>query len=218
MAKISFDNNTALPFLATTLGRRDEVPNQQLAERIIKDGKIDLLADVAKLLQHPKKEIQFDAIKTMYEVATQQPDWVAPYVDTFIQLLESKHNRMVWGAMTALSAIATNCTGKLFEHILLIVDKADSGSVITRDHAVNILIELARHTEYNEIAAPLLLEQILKSPENQFPTYAEKSIPLFDGEHKQSLLHVLTLRKQEMVTPSKIKRVTALIQKLERNK
>jgi hypothetical protein len=92
-----------------------------------------------------------------------------------LALLDSKNNRLQWGAMTALDTIALeNPQGSSF-HAEKIIDIADKGSVITKDHPASILIKLCSVKQYADGTFPLLVEQLLKSPTNQLPMYAERA-------------------------------------------
>jgi hypothetical protein len=55
-----------------------------------------------------------------------------------------------------------------------ILTAADAGSIITKDHAVGILAKLATMKAYRDDCISLLLEELMKSPNNQFPMYVEK--------------------------------------------
>src|SRR5687767_10800532 len=92
--------------LASSLKRRDEVPNQLLAEKIAKDNNQEAITELISLLQHKNKDIQHDAIKVLYEVGERQARLISYHIPVFLDLLKSKNNRMQWGAMAALSAIA----------------------------------------------------------------------------------------------------------------
>src|SRR5689334_1070364 len=94
-----------LPKLAYSLGQRDEKPNVELAKQIV--GKKDKKA-VAELVEHlsdKKKDIAHDCIKVIYEIGALEPKLIAPYAKEFMAQLDSKNNRMQWGAMTALGSI-----------------------------------------------------------------------------------------------------------------
>src|SRR6478672_1547027 len=92
--------------LASAIGRRDEVPNQELAAKIARDedqsSVVELLAGLSQ-----KAAIASDCIKVLYEVGYVNPKLIAPHANVFIKLLQHKNNRLQWGAMTALDLIAS---------------------------------------------------------------------------------------------------------------
>jgi len=91
--------------LATSLSRRDELPNKELAQEIVGNKDAAAVKELVQNLRNKNKGIQGDCIKTLYEVAETEPTLVAIYVNDILALLHSNNNRMQWGAMTAPSMI-----------------------------------------------------------------------------------------------------------------
>lgn len=201
--------------LATSLNRRDELPNIELARKIVKakDGKA-----VKELVEHLRDKsvgIQNDCIKTLYEAGELAPEMISEYADEFISLLQSRNNRMQWGAMMAIFTITPVAHKKVFESLPEIIAAADKGSVITKDNAVKILVALSVHKKYSPDTIPLLLEQLLKSPVNQFPMYAELTLPVINPAIKQRFIHILNKRLSAMEEGPKKKRVIKVIRKAD---
>ena len=144
--------------LATSLNRRDEKPNQELAKKIA--GKKDKVAvkELISLLDHKSKDIQFDCIKVLYEIGALQPALIKDYCKNFVALLESKHNRNIWGAMHALDCIVSEDPKQVYSNLSKIMDAAEKGSVITKDHTVSILVKLCAVKQYADNAFVLLIE------------------------------------------------------------
>src|SRR5262249_38187922 len=126
-------------------------------------------------LHNKSKAIQSDCIKVLYEVGERDAALIAGYCDEFAGLLCSPNQRIVWGAITALDAIAAANPKSVFPFLKEIMRAAEGESVIARDHAVGILIKLAAVPSYAARSIPLLLEQLETSPPNQFPMYVEQS-------------------------------------------
>ena len=198
---------TVLDKLATALNRRDEVPNQELAERIAKAGDKNATRELVDNLAHNDKNIQSDCIKVLYEIGERRPQLVAPYYKEFGRLLESKNNRLVWGAMTALDSIAVNEPKGVYGMLSRVLTVADAGSVITKDHAVGILVKLGSLKQYADNCVPLLMEQLIKSPNNQFPMYAEKSLAVINAKNKKRFEEILMKRVKGLEKESQKKRV-----------
>src|SRR5262245_25358835 len=97
---------SVLEELASALGRRDEVPNQELAAAIVRAKNKAAVAELVENLGNKNKAIQSDCIKVLYEVGEREPKLIAAHAAAFGELLASKQQRLVWGAMTALDAIA----------------------------------------------------------------------------------------------------------------
>jgi len=205
---------TILDKLSTSLNRRDEHPNQELAKEVAENSNAGAVKELIANLDNKNKGIQSDCIKTLYEIGEQQPALVAPYVNNIIVLLDSSNNRLQWGAMTTLNAIANEVLATLHKALSKLSLIAEKGSVITKDHFVHILVKLAAVNKYKKDALALLNEQMLNSPVNQLPTYAEHTLQFIDEEHKALFLHTFTLRLADVEQETKHKRLQKVIKKL----
>ena len=204
-----------IPKLATSLNRRDEVPNQELAAEIVKLGNLAAIAELIENLANKNKSIRHDCIKTLYEIGYSKPKLISEHINAFLLLLNGNDNRMQWGAMTALGCIAGDRPGEIFAALPTIIDAADRGSVITRDHCVNILITLSANTKYADKTFPLLVEQLLGCPTNQLPMYAENAMPVVGAPNKDRFVQVLASRLDDMERKSGRKRVEKVIKKMQ---
>src|SRR5829696_5100430 len=135
--------------LASALGRGDEAPNEALAQEIAERSDAEAVRELLAHLSDKNKEIRSDCIKVLYEVGTRKPKLIADGVGDFIQLLGSRNNRLVWGGMTALGAIAHLRAAEIFRQIDVIMKTTDEGSVITQDWGVWVLATVsAQNTTY----------------------------------------------------------------------
>jgi hypothetical protein len=200
--------------LAHSKGRRDEVPNIELAELICKRSDQAAIQELVSLLQHKTLAIGYDAIKVLYEIGSREPGLIKGYSSDFLKLLSHKDNRMNWGAMTALSTISKSHPEELSDHLTTIVDAMDRGSVITRDHGIYILAHVAGMTSQHANCMELLFEQIEKSPVNQMPLYAEKTADVISPLYIQRLVKQIQSRTDVMGIPSKQKRLNKLLKSL----
>ncbi len=200
--------------LATSLSRRDEVPNQELAAAIAAKNDKKAVAELVENLANKNKAIRYDCIKVLYEVGYVKPKLLAEHYLAFLAELESKDNRMQWGAMTALGTIVPEKPDEIFGALGKVIDIADRGSVITRDHCVNILIKLTSLAKFADETFPLLNEQLLSAPTNQLPMYAENAAPVISEKYKDKFVKTLTARLGDIEKESKRKRVEKVIKKL----
>jgi len=201
--------------LATALGRRDEVPNQELARRIVRERDAAAVQELVENLWHQNKAIPSDCIKVLYEIGAANPDLIAKYYKEFGKLLESKNNRLVWGAMMALDTIVLKQPKGVHRLLSKILKTADSsGSVIARDHAVGILAKLATLKPYRRDSIALLIEQLMSCPNNQFAMYVEMSAPVIDAENKERFRQLIEKRSAELERESAKKRVAKVLKKL----
>jgi hypothetical protein len=204
--------------LASSLQRRDEVPNQELAAQIVKKKDKQAVKELIDLIKHENKSIQFDCIKVLYEIGELNPSLVASYAFVFIDLLKDKHNRNVWGAMHALDTVTLENPKYVYTNLSKIMLTAETGSVITRDHAVSILLKLYLSKSYADNVFTLLIEILKHCPENQLPMYAEMALPVIIGDHKEQLSNVLSQRVNKIDKATRKARVEKVIKKLQSGK
>ncbi|MGN6568063.1 MAG: hypothetical protein ACTHJ0_08930 [Flavipsychrobacter sp.] len=204
--------------LASALGERNTIPNKELAKQIVDKNDGKAITELVANLSNKSKTIQSDCIKTLYEIGERKPSLIAGHAKDFIALLDSKNNRMQWGAMTALSSIAGEVPETIYPALAKIVAIADSGSVITKDHCVKILTILSGMKQYANVAFPLLKEQIMNSPVNQLPTYAENALPVVPKDEHIQFATMLSQRLTDDMVYTKRKRLEKTISKLQRNK
>jgi HEAT repeat protein len=202
--------------LACSLGRRDEVPNQELAKALAKKPDAKAVKELAENLHSRNKGIRQNCIKVLYELGEADPGQIAPFYKEFVALLDDKNNRMQWGAMTALSNLAHQKPKELLTSIGKIIGVANKGGVITRDHCVKILMAIGSDKKYTDKIFPLLREQLLLCPTNQLPSYAEQALPLINEKNKALFIKTLSSRLDEIEKESKRKRVEKVISKLNK--
>jgi hypothetical protein len=203
--------------LASALGRRDEVPNQELAKEIAVKNDSKAVKELAGLLSSKSKNIQNDSIKVLYEIGYIKPGLISPYIKEFLALLDDKNNRLQWGGMTALGCIVQQDAKEIYSALPLIMNAADNGSVITRDQAVNILLKLGAVKQYAAASFSLLTEQLLKCPTNQLPMYAENAVSVINDKNKEKFIKTLICRLGDIERESGRRRVEKVIRKLSAN-
>lgn len=200
--------------LASSLGKRDEKPNQELAASLVKSKDKKAIKELVEHLSDKDKNIQSDCIKVLYEIGEQKPELIADYDKVFLDLLDSKNNRLVWGAMTALDGIAAINPGSIYKKLPKILDVAEAGSVITKDHGVGILIKLSVNKKYTPKTIPLLIDILKTCATNQLPMYAENAMPIIADNYKKDFIKVLTGRLDDIEKETKRKRVEKVIKKI----
>jgi hypothetical protein len=205
---------TVLNKLATAQNRRDEAVNQALAQEIVRGNDGRAVRELVDGLFNKNKNIQSDCIKVLYEVGEKAPNLIAGYRSLFCDLLDSKNNRLVWGAMTALDQIALADPKGVYAVVGKICATAATGSVITRDHAVGILTKLGALKQYANACLPLLIEMLRTSPNNQFPMYAEMSLAVASDRNKPALHKVISERLGHLEKESQKKRVLKVLKRL----
>jgi hypothetical protein len=184
--------------LAHSLGRRDEVPNQELARELAAKKDEKGIREVAENVWNKDKNIQADCIKVLYEIGVIEPKLIADYAEDFVKLLKSRNNRLVWGGMTALAEAKAN-PDAVFKNLDVIQKAKEMGSVITVDNAISTLASTAaRNKKYNEVIFPYLLKHLSTCRPKEVPQHSEKSIPAVNTSNKADFIKVLEKRMEDL--------------------
>ncbi|KRA95653.1 hypothetical protein ASD83_18580 [Devosia sp. Root685] len=199
--------------LAGALDRRDEEPNVALAEELTASGDKQQIAELVELVRSGTARQRNDAMKVLYEIGARSPDLIGLYCPAFIDALGSGTNRQVWGAMTALDAVAEIRADEIAAELPKVIEAADRGSVIAKDRCTSLLVKLAR-SGYAEKAVPILVERLKDAAPNQFPTYAEETASVLTPEQKPGFLAIVRGRLDGMMQKSKRDRMEKLLAKL----
>lgn len=185
--------------LAHSLGRRDEVPNQELARDLAAKKDRKGIREVAENLWNKDKNIQADCIKVLYEVGSIEPKLIADYTEDFVKVLKSRNNRLVWGGMTALAEVAKVNPDAVFKHFDAIKKAKETGSVITVDNAISTLAwTAAGNRKYNTAIFPYLLKHLSSCRPKEVPQHAEKTVPAVNMENKTDFIKVLEKRMEDL--------------------
>ncbi len=201
--------------LACSLGRRDEVPNQELARQIAEANDHDGVAELAANLWNRDRNIQANCIKTLYEVGYLKPGLIVPYALDYLKLLKSRNNRLVWGGMIALSTIGALAADELFPRWEEVRKAMDSGLVITRDAGVLALAGIASTgAERGQIIFPYLLDHLRTCRPKDVPQHCEKILLAVNPENRTEFIRVLEKRLEDL-QGTQVKRVRKVIQQAQ---
>lgn len=185
--------------LAHSLGRRDEVPNQELARDLAAKKDKKGILEITKNLWNKDKNIQADCIKVLYEVGVIEPKLIADYTDDFVKCLRSKNNRLAWGGLTALAEVAKANPDAVFKHLDAIKKAKESGSVITVDNAISTLAYTAAgNKKYNEVIFPYLIKHLSGCRPKEVPQHSEKTLPAVNPSNKTDFIKVLEKRMEDL--------------------
>ncbi|MBN2383750.1 hypothetical protein JXQ70_12820 [bacterium] len=170
------------------------------------------IREVVAYLRHKDKAIQSDCIKVLYEIGYLKHALIAEYVADFIGLLTHTNNRLVWGAMIALSTIATIRAREIFDARERVMQSLESGSVITVDAGIKTLAGVAAaEVSFNTVLFPYLLNQLRLCRPKSVAQYAESIFVAVTEQNVHQYREVLAARKEDL-QPAQLKR----IEKLER--
>lgn len=203
-----------IPLLACSLNRRDEEPNELLAIQLVEQNNTAAVKELIDNLSNKDKNIPSDCIKVLDEIGKRKPELIAKYDAVFIDLFHHKNNRLIWGAMCTLDCIASLNPHQIYAHLPKILETADKGSVITKDHAMSILTKLAAIPQHTDEALALLLDYFRTCATNQLPMYAENAVAVITPSYKAECIRILQSRIPEIEKESKVKRVEMVMKKL----
>ncbi len=202
--------------LASSLGRRDEVPNQELARDLASKKDKAGIREIAENLWNKDKNIQSDCIKVLYEIGYLEPKLIADYTEDFAKCLKSKNNRLVWGGMTALAEVAKANPDAVFKHMGEIKKAKETGSVITVDNAISTLAyTAAANDKYNKAIFPYLLKHLADCRPKEVPQHSEKTMPAVNAGNKMEFIKVLEKREEDL-SSSGLSRVKKVIKQANR--
>ncbi len=205
---------SVLDKIAFYQNRRDEVPNQQLAKELAQTENKSGIAEIASNLQNKNKNIQSDCLKVLYEIGYLKPELIADWVNDFLDLLKSKNNRMIWGAMIALATIADKKPKEIYAKLDDVTAAVDKGTLITVVWGVKALAKVAAADKnYKQKIFPFLIAQLKKCIPRDVPMHAESILPAVNDQNKQEFLRIIEARKPEM-TASQIARLKKAIKSL----
>ena len=183
---------SVLKRIAFYQGRRDEVPNQQLAVELARTRNSKGITEIAQNLGNKDRNVQSDCLKVLYEIGYLQPELIADYVEQFLNQLQSKNNRMVWGSMIALGTISAIRPKQIWHRIDEVIEAVNTGSLITVVWGVKTLAGVAStNRKYKERLFPILLTQIRICLPRDVPMHAESSLVAVDERNKALFLSVL---------------------------
>ena len=205
---------STLQRIAYYQNRRDEVPNQELAKELAAKKDRKGIREIADNLWNKNAQVQSDCLKVLYEIGYLQPDLVAPYADDFLKLLHSRNNRLVWGAMIALSTVADRKAEVIYPHAAEIEQVMNQGSVITKDNGVRVLaLVAAQNAAYNKKIFPYLLHHLETCRPKDVPQHAEKIAAAVTTRNRQAFSAVLEKRLVDLkgAQAARVKKVIKLV-------
>jgi hypothetical protein len=202
--------NTSSPVLnkiAFYQNRRDEVPNQELARELAETENVAGIQEIASHLWDKNTNIQSDCLKVLYEIGYLNPDLIAGCAGDFLKLLKSKNNRLVWGAMIGLAAVADRRSDKVWAQIDDVIGVVDGGSVITVDWGVKALAKVAAtQAERGKKIFPFLLRILRTCIPRDVPKHAESMLVAVDESIRAEFTAVLDERSPEL-SPAQLARL-----------
>lgn len=193
-------------------GRRDEVPNQELARDLAASEDQAGIREIAENLWHPEPNVRSDCLKVLYEIGYVKPELVAPHARDFLKLLGSRNNRLVWGAMIGLSTVAGLVADRIYPHVAEMQRVMESGTIITIDAGILALSKMAATDEERRTALlPYLLNVLRNCRPSDVPRHAERVLMAVTASSKDEFNAVLQ-GWMPLMTPAQAARLKKVIQ------
>ncbi|KPB04516.1 hypothetical protein [Bacillus sp. CHD6a] len=206
---------SVLHLLASQQDRNDEEPNIELAHMLANEENLEGIEEIVVNLSNKDKKISHDCIKVAYEIGQVKPALISKYAPIFLELLTSRHNRLVWGAMSALTTIAEVASDTIMENHKSVIRAMKNGSVITVDKGVLTLAKLAKVNKENcNVIFPFLLQHLENCRPKEIPQHAESTLIAVDDNNKEEFVAVLQKREKYLTAPQ-LKRVKKIYKTVE---
>ena len=181
-----------IELLACKLGRNDEIPNIELAEKLCQSMDREGVSEIVHGLKSNEQNIANDCIKVLYEIGQRKPELIAEFADDFITALSSKNNRIVWGSMKALVYITPIKPKAVFSRLPEIITAYKKGSVITVDNSISVFAQLCKSNgDYQIRVFPILLDHLANCRVKDIPQHAERMAVCIDSGNKEAFIKAL---------------------------
>ncbi len=189
---------STLQKIAWYQGRRDEVPNKELAKELAENEDHAGIQEIAENLWHKEKNVRSDCLGVLYHVGYLRPDLIVDYTKDFLHLLEEKNNRLVWGGMIALATVAHLRPEEIGEEIKKVIATIEKGSVITHVWGMRVLAQVAAGApQHSALIFPFLLDQLKLCKPRDVPTHTESILPAINEKNKDEVLEIIEMRRPE---------------------
>lgn len=175
------------------------------------------LKRLVSVLQNGRYVEKMVACKALKKLSEQQPEKLVPYYPDLLRIISDKNVKVVWATLFLLVPMAVHQPEMAFDNLGLFANIAEGDSVIARDQYVKILVQLASAEAYRDTCLTLLIDEVLKAPVNQLPSYAQSAASVVDSAHRSSLKEVIDLRSADVEEyPPKIKKLQAVLKRLHK--
>jgi hypothetical protein len=127
----------------------------ELLQAVIRN--FDLLSTLLEGLSSSKAAVRYGCGRVLMDFSGEYPDVLYPYMDTFIDLLDSRYRILVWNAMAILANLTTVDTAKKFDAIFhRYFAFIDDAYMVT-------VANVVRHSRKIAVAKPHLIPAITRA-------------------------------------------------------
>ena len=198
---------------------RNEIPNQELAREFARSNNSLGIHEIAGYLFDKNPSVASDCIKVIYETGYIKPELIQEYTDIFLQLLESKNNRMVWGGMIALSTVAYLRAEQIFNKIDLVLETIKKGTLITEVSGIKTIAIISTVSNtYKEKLLPALFDYLEKCRPIDFASRVETTIPVISSSEEKEILNSVIKLKSNELSCAQIRKLNTVLNKYNKLK
>ena len=193
---------SVLPELAHLRGIASEVPNTELAAKLIRRRNRAGIREIATNIWHKDRRIQANCLKVLSEIGIREPQLVAFCVDDIVTMLSSRNNRLVWGAMQVISSVAPIAPRAVFAGRARIMKALDRGSVITIDHGIlSLSVVASKSPAFSRELFSYLVQDLLTCRSQDVPRHATYIFNAVNAKTRAAYLEALARRLTDMPEP-----------------
>ncbi|MBN2878354.1 MAG: hypothetical protein JXN65_01880 [Clostridia bacterium] len=205
-----------MEFLSSAQNTNVQQANIDLAKMLAESKDANLIREIAENLHNKDKAVAGDCIKVLYELGKLKPELIAGYIADYLELLSSKNNRMVWGAMYAIAQSAPYRIKEVNDNFNMIIKAYETGSVITIDSAIVVFANVAKASVPNSKKAfDIIIKHLKTCRPKEIPQHSKKAFLCINSENCDEFESVLTERYSELSASQK-KRVDKVLAKIEK--
>jgi hypothetical protein len=168
------------------------------------------ISEMINGVYNKNKSIASDCLAVLYHIGYLDPSLIVEYYTVFLSLLNSKINRMVWGAMIAISTISKSNPELVYNDINLIEKLISEGTLITQIWGVNTLVNLCMNDMYYEEIIVKLLELLKICRNIDFAKRAQIINEVIQDIDKEYFINIL-LDRQSVLTRNSFKIIEKIV-------
>ena len=193
---------------------RSETPNQELAKELAETNNKEGIKEIAGYLFDKNSSVASDCLKVLYEIGYIKPELIEEYTETFLGLLKSKNNRMVWGGMIALATVSQLQAETIGKQIELVLTTMKKGTLITEVWGIKALVGISvKSDKYKEQLLPVLFDYLEKCRPIDFATRVETILPVITSSEENEIIEKIIAMKISELSDSQTKKLNTVLKR-----
>ncbi len=194
---------------------RNEEPNKELAEELASSSDTIGIDEIASFLNDKNSSVASDCLAVLYHVGYVRPDLIEKFTETFLNMLDSKKNRMVWGSMIALSTIAPLKKDFLFGFYDKILKVTKEGSLITEVWGIKTIVKIiSGNDEYKKVGMADIFRFVEDCRPIDFCKRVETVLEVVNTPKELEDFKTLIEEKKQELSESQLKKLNTILKKV----